>query len=358
MVRSGAVARPRIVAVVGNRPQFVKAAPLHAALAPRAELVVVDSGQHYDAALQAVFYEELGLAEPAHRLAVGSGSHAAMTARILERIEPVLVAEAPDAVVVYGDTNTTLAAALAAAKLDVPVVHVEAGLRSHDRAMPEEVNRVVVDHLARVLCCPSDVARRNLAAEGVTAGVHVTGDVMVDAARLFGPAAAARVDVAERFGVDPGAYVLATVHRDANTRPAPLARILAGLAALDAPVLLPLHPRTRAAMAAAGLGATGAVRLLEPQGYLEFTALLVGARILVTDSGGAQKEAYLHGVPCATLRAETEWVETVDEGWNALVGTDPAALAAAVAAPPRGTGARVAYGDGHAAERIATLLAP
>ncbi len=358
MVRSGAVSRPRIAAVVGNRPQFVKAAPLHAALAERAELVVIDSGQHYDPALQAVFYEELGLLPPAHRLAVGSGGHAAMTARILERIEPVLVAEAPAALVVYGDTNTTLAGALAAAKLGIPVAHVEAGLRSHDRAMPEEVNRVVVDHLARLLLCPSDVARRNLAAEGVTAGVHVTGDVMVDAARRFGPVAVARVDVAERFGAAPGGYVLATVHRDANTRPEALARILRGLAALELPVLLPLHPRTRAAMAAAGLAAGGAVRLLEPQGYLEFTALLVGARILVTDSGGAQKEAYLHGVPCATLREETEWVETVDEGWNVLVGQAPERIAAAVAAPPRGAGARASYGDGHAAERIATLLAP
>ena len=275
---------------------------------------------------------------------------------MLPAIEALLVAERPDAVLVYGDTNSTLAGALVAAKLQVPVVHVEAGLRSFDRAMPEEVNRVVTDHLASVLLCPTDVARANLAAEGVTAGVHVVGDVMVDAARLFGPVADRLHDPAAALGVERGGYVLATVHRDHNTRQPSLGRIVEAVSALGEPVLLPLHPRTRAALERDGLAFGGRVQTLPPLGYLEFTALLRGARVCLTDSGGAQKEAYVHGVPCVTLRPVTEWVETVDEGWNVLVGDDPTAIAAAVAAArvpgPRGT----AYGDGHAAERIADLL--
>ena len=225
--------RSKVVSVVGNRPQLVKAAPVHAALGPHVDLVVVDTDQHYDHELNALLYEELGIAPPAHRLGVGSGSHAAMTARILERIEPVLDAERPAAVVVYGDTNTTLAAALAAAKLTIPVVHVESGLRSFDRTMPEEVNRVVVDHLARLLLCPTEVARQNLAAEGLQAGVALTGDVMADAARLFGPLVDRRADVVARHGLERGRFLLATVHRDAKTRQRALGRLVAGLSSID-----------------------------------------------------------------------------------------------------------------------------
>jgi UDP-N-acetylglucosamine 2-epimerase len=280
-----------------------------------------------------------------------------MTARILERIGPLIETEAPAAVVVYGDTNTTLAAALAAAKLTVPVVHVEAGLRSFDRTMPEEVNRVVVDHVADLLLCPTEVARQNLAAEGLRTGVEVTGDVMADAARLFGPLVDRRSEAVAAYGVERGRFLLATVHRDANTRPPRLGRLVEGLSSLDEPVLLPLHPRTAAALRREGLAFGGSVRTLPPLGYLEFTALLRAARVLLTDSGGAQKEAYLHGVPCVTLRDRTEWTETVTAGWNRLVGDDAERLREAVAAAAPGPARAPLYGDGHAAERSADLVA-
>lgn len=345
----------KVLSVVGNRPQYVKAAPLCVALAARAEVVGVDTGQHYDPELSQVFYDELGIAPPAHRLAVGSGSHAAMTARILERIEPVLLTERPDWCVVYGDTNSTLAAALAAAKLGIPVAHVEAGLRSYDRSMPEEVNRVLVDRLSDVLLAPSQTGADNLAAEGIVDGVCVVGDVMADAARLFGPIAE-RSDALAELGLEPGGYVLATIHREANTRQPALGRLVAALSVLDADVVLPLHPRTAAALEREGLTFGGRVRIVPPAPFLAFTALLRGARVLVTDSGGAQKEAWFHGVPCVTLRDRTEWVETVAAGGNVLVGDDAAAIAAAIAHPPQPAAWPALYGDGHAAERIADVL--
>jgi UDP-GlcNAc3NAcA epimerase len=339
---------PRIVSVVGNRPQFVKAAPLHLALRDVAEVVLVDTGQHYDHDLAGVFYEELGIAPPAHALGVGSGSHAEMTARILERIEPVLVDERPDWAVVYGDTNSTLAAALAAAKLQLQIAHVEAGLRSFDRSMPEELNRVLVDAVSAALFCPSAVAVGNLTAEGITAGVQDVGDVMADAARLFGP-------LADRFSRPQRSYVLATVHREANTRQPELGRLVAALSELGRHVILPLHPRTRAAMSQAGLEFGHGVEVRQPASYLEFTALLRGADALLTDSGGAQKEAYFHGIPCVTLRETTEWVETVTAGWNVLAPNDAAAIRAALERP-RPAERPPLYGDGHAAERIAAAL--
>jgi UDP-N-acetylglucosamine 2-epimerase len=345
----------KVLSVVGNRPQYVKAAPLCVALAARAEVIGVDTGQHYDPELSQVFYDELGIAPPAHRLAVGSGSHAAMTARILERIEPVLLTERPDWCVVYGDTNSTLAAALAAAKLGIPVAHVEAGLRSYDRSMPEEVNRVLVDRLSDVLLAPSQTGADNLAAEGIADGVYVVGDVMADAARLFGPIAE-RSDALAELGLEPGGYVLATIHREANTRQPALGRLVAALSALDADVVLPLHPRTAAALEREGLAFGGRVRIVPPAPFLAFTALLRGARVLVTDSGGAQKEAWFHGVPCVTLRDRTEWVETVAAGGNVLVGDDATAIAAAIAHPPQPAAWPALYGDGHAAERIADVL--
>ena len=345
----------KVLSVVGNRPQFVKAAPLALALAARAEVVGVDTGQHYDPTLRQVFYDELGIAPPAHSLEVGSGTHAQTTARILERIEPVLAAEAPDWVVVYGDTNSTIAAALAAAKLGLPLAHVEAGLRSFDRSMPEEVNRVLTDRIADLLLCPSDVGAANLAAEGIADGVAVVGDVMADAARIFGPLAD-RSDALAELGLEPGGYVLATVHREANTRQPALGRLVDALSALDADVVLPIHPRTAAALDREGLAFGGRVRVVPPAPYLAFTALLRGARVLVTDSGGAQKEAWFHRVPCVTLRDRTEWVETVEPGGNVLVGDDAAAIAAAVAAPPTPADWPPLYGDGHAAERIADVL--
>ena len=349
----------RLLSVTGTRPQFVKAAPLHAELAKHIDLVVADTGQHYDHELSRVFNEELGLGEPDAHLAVGSGSHAEQTAAMLVGIERTALDLLPDAMLVYGDTNSTLAGALVAAKLGLPLAHVEAGLRSFDMRMPEEVNRVVCDRLSRLLFCPSDTAVQNLAAEGIVRGVELVGDVMVDLARVFGPLASARSSYPAALGLEAGSYALATVHRQANTEQPALGRLVEGLTRVEGPVVLPLHPRTREALQRAGLLATleRAVRVLPPLGYLDFTALLRAARVCLTDSGGAQKEAYLHSVPCVTLRDTSEWVETLQLGWNVLVGDDPAAIVAAAAAPPRGPTHPDVYGDGHATERIAHLVA-
>jgi UDP-GlcNAc3NAcA epimerase len=348
----------RLLSITGNRPQFIKAAPLHAALSGRVDLVSLDTGQHYDRELAAIFYEELGLAEPTLRLEVGSGSHAEQTSRILVGVERAIREQRPDGVVVYGDTNSTLAGALAASKEQVPIAHVEAGLRSFDRRMPEEVNRVVADSLSAMLLCPSQTAVANLAHEGITRGVHVVGDVMVDVARLIAPAAAARSAYPGLLGLEPGGYLLATFHRQSNTEAPSLGRIVEGLTSLDEPVVLPLHPRTRAALERAGLldEVARRLRVLPALGYGDFTALLRGARLCLTDSGGVQKEAYLHGVPCVTLRDTSEWVETLDAGWNVLVGDDPQALRGAVSGLVPPAARPELYGDGHAAERIAALL--
>jgi UDP-N-acetylglucosamine 2-epimerase len=351
----------RLLSITGNRPQFIKAAPLHAAIAARPELRLVSlhTGQHYDRELSQVFYEELGLAEPDLRLESGSGTHAQQTARILVGVEAALDEVRPDGVLVYGDTNTTLAAALAAAKLHVPVAHVEAGLRSFDRRMPEELNRVLVDQLSSLLLCPSAPAVQNLAAEGITRGVEVVGDVMVDVARIVGASAAAASAYPARLGLEAGGYLLATVHRQSNTEQPSLGRLVSALTSLDEPVVVPLHPRTAAALERHGLAGELRARahVIPPLGYVDFTALLRGARLCLTDSGGVQKEAYLHGVPCVTLRDTSEWVETVRSGWNVLVGDDPQAILRAVRelAPP--VERPPLYGDGHASERIAALLA-
>jgi UDP-N-acetylglucosamine 2-epimerase len=349
----------RLLSVTGTRPQFVKAAPLHAELAAFVELVVADTGQHYDHELSRVFNEELGLGEPDEQLAVGSGTHAEQTAAMLVGIERVALERRPDAMLVYGDTNSTLAGALVAAKLGLPLAHVEAGLRSFDMRMPEEVNRVVTDRLSRLLFCPSETAVANLAVEGITRGVELVGDVMVDLARVLGPVAGARSSFPASLGLEPGSYALATAHRQANTEQPALGRLVQGLGQVAGPVVLPLHPRTREALVDAGLLAAveRAATVLPPLGYLDFTALLRSARVCLTDSGGVQKEAYLHCVPCVTLRDSTEWVETVQLGWNTLVGDAPAAIAAAAAAPPRGATHPELYGDGHAAGRMARLVA-
>jgi UDP-GlcNAc3NAcA epimerase len=348
----------RLLSITGTRPQFVKAAPLHAELLQHVELVVADTGQHYDRELSRVFNEELGLAEPDVRLEVGSGSHAEQTASMLVGIERAVLESRPDGMLVYGDTNSTLAGALAAAKLGLPLAHVEAGLRSFDMRMPEEVNRVIADRLSRMLFCPSETAVENLAAEGITRGVELVGDVMVDLARMLGPVASARSGYPAALGLEPGSYALATAHRQANTEQPALGRLVEGLEQVAGPVVLPLHPRTRAALADAGLLAAVERRaqVLPPLGYLDFTALLRAARVCLTDSGGVQKEAYLHSIPCVTLRDSTEWVETVQLGWNVLVGDEPAMIAAAASAPPRGATHPEVYGDGHAAGRMARLV--
>ena len=347
-----------VVSIVGNRPQFIKAAPVARALDDLCHHVLVHTGQHYDADLSQIFFEELGLRPADRRIESGSGTHSEQTARMLVGLEPVIQDERPDAVLVYGDTNSTLAGALVAAKLQVPIGHVEAGLRSFDRRMPEELNRMVVDVLADLRFCPSDTAVTNLAAEGITAGVHQVGDVMVDVAQTFAPIAARRSDALTEAGVEPGEYVILTAHRPANTLPETIPALVEVIEALEMPVVFPVHPRTRAALERAGLleRAAAAARLTSPLGYLDFTALLMSAAVCLTDSGGVQKEAYLHRVPCVTLRDTTEWVETIATGWNRLADLEPAAVTAALASATRPPEHPPLYGDGDAAGRIAAVI--
>ncbi|HEY4451408.1 MAG TPA: UDP-N-acetylglucosamine 2-epimerase (non-hydrolyzing) [Solirubrobacteraceae bacterium] len=350
----------RILTVVGNRPQFIKAAAVSGPLRARHEEILVHTGQHYDDSLSQVFFSELGLARPERELGIGGGSNTSQTARMLAALEPLLGELRPDAALVYGDTNSTLAGALASAQAAVPVVHVEAGMRSFDRSMPEELNRVLADHLAALLLCSSDTAARNLRAESVAGRVEVVGDVMVDVALRLQPAARADSAVPAAHGVQPGAYLLLTAHRAGNVDdPARLRALVELIGAMPGPVLFPVHPRTRARLAAAGLlerlEHAPHVHLSEPLGYLEFSALVCQARAVLSDSGGVQKEAYLAGVPCVTLRANTEWTETVLSGWNTLVDLDSAAALAALERehprerPPL-------YGDGHAAERCVEAI--
>jgi UDP-GlcNAc3NAcA epimerase len=346
----------KIVSVVGNRPQFIKSAPLSVALRERGlDEVVVHTGQHWDPELSQVFFDELAIPEPRYRLDLRTADTAAIEPRVAE----VVAAERPDWVLVYGDTNSTAAGGRAAAAAGVRLAHVEAGLRSGDLAMPEERNRIEVDRLAQLLLCPDERSVRTLHAEGVTGRAEVVGDVMADASFRLAPVARERSDALRRFGVEPGAYVVATIHREANVRPERLGRILDGLARIDcASVVFPAHPRTRTTMAAHGLEPDGAVRVVEPLGYLDLAALASQARVIVTDSGGLQKEAYWYGVPCVTARPSTEWVDTVATGANVLVDDDPDRLAAAVAAArPLPADRPPLYGDGRASARIADLLA-
>lgn len=349
----------RILTVVGARPQFVKAAPLGRELRRGGHReVLVHTGQHYDREMSQVFFDELGMPAPDHHLGVGSGPHGRQTGAMLEAAERVILAEKPDLVVVFGDTNSTLAGALAAAKLRVPVAHIEAGLRSFKRDMPEEVNRVATDHLSTWLFCPSDASQRQLAKEGLESGVHVVGDIMLDALRLYEPAARKRSALLERLGLAPRGYYLATVHRAENTDDGPrLAALLAVLDELPLPVVLPLHPRTRDRMHQLERAPRPGLIPIEPVGYLDMLRLEACAAAVVTDSGGVQKEAYSLGVPCLTLREETEWVETVAAGWNFVCGADGARVQAALARLPEpGRQRPQLYGDGHAAERIVAAL--
>jgi UDP-GlcNAc3NAcA epimerase len=350
----------RVLTVIGNRPQFIKASAVSARLRAQGEEITIHTGQHYDADLSQVFFDELQLPPPEHLLGIGGGTNTAQTARMLAALEPLIADVAPDVLLVYGDTNSTLAGALAAVQAGVPVAHVEAGMRSFDRAMPEEVNRVLADHLATLLLCSSQTAVENLERESVAGTVQLVGDVMVDVAQLLQPAARACVEPLERHDVEAHGYLLATAHRAGNVDdPARLRRLVELLLALDEPIVLPLHPRTRARLEASDLLATveqaAHVHLAPPLGYLDFTALLCNARAVMTDSGGVQKEAYLAGVPCVTLRPSTEWVETVDAGWNVLVDLDADAARAALARTPPAERPQL-YGDGHAGERFAAAV--
>ena len=350
----------KIVTVLGARPQFIKAAPLCRALREAGhQEILVHTGQHYDASMSEVFFREMGIPEPTLNLNVGSGPHGMQTGIMLQKIEQVLVDHKPDWTLVFGDTNSTLAGALAACKLMVPVAHVEAGLRSFNRSMPEEHNRVLTDHCSDLLFCPTETAVKNLREEGIQNGVHRVGDTMLDAVQAYAPLADLHSRVLEILGLQEKSFYLATIHRPYNTDAREnLDRVLQALGSLRRVVVLPLHPRTKARIAQFALPVPRNVMIAAPVGYLDMLRLQKAAKVVLTDSGGVQKEACFLGTPCVTLRSETEWIETVQAGWNRVVGTGSADVAAAVEAfenhelPPPLSG----FGDGQATIRIAQLL--
>jgi UDP-GlcNAc3NAcA epimerase len=341
----------RVLTVVGNRPQFIKSAPMSIALREAGiDEIGLHTGQHYDRELSQLFFDELALPEPRHRLELHTADPDEMRPRIAEAVG----SERPDWVLVFGDTNSTLAGAQAAVADGVRLAHIEAGLRSGDLSMPEERNRIDVDAVSDLLFAPDERSRETLEREEVRGQIEVVGDVMRDALDLFAPVARERSNALERFAVEPGAYLLCTVHREANVRPERLTRIVEGLNRLQEPIVFPAHPRTRAALD----GLAPHVHVSEPIGYLNLLALASQARVILTDSGGLQKEAYWHGVPCVTLRPSTEWVDTVEVGANVLVDDDPDRLVAAVADARMPQQRPPLYGDGHAAGRVAASLYP
>lgn len=358
--------RETIFSVVGARPHFVKAAPFMEAMRQSTthDVFTIHTGQHYDTNMSDVFFQQLDLPTPDVNLGVGSGTHGEQTSQVLLGVEKLILEKKPAAVVVYGDTNTTLGAALAAAKLYVPVIHIEAGVRCGNRRMPEEINRGIIDDISDFLACPSDLAVENLAKEGVVKGVHNVGDFMYDTF-LKAQAAAAKTDFdLGKFGVESGQFMLSTLHREETTNSVEvLGRVLDTLGSLDVPVVLPIHPRTRAKLAAAGVSLErgDGLKLIDPVGYLEMVSLLGHAKMVVTDSGGLQKEAFWAGVPCVTLMTETTWTETIDAGWNILAALDPDRIRAAIdgfyANPPvMKDGQPKPYGEAGSALRMVKAL--
>lgn len=348
----------RVASIVGARPQFIKLAPVSRAVRQRHEECIIHTGQHYDPALSSQFFEELGIPAPAYNLGIGSTSHGAQTGRMLEAVEAVLLKERPDCVIVFGDTNSTLAGALAAAKLQIPIAHVEAGLRSFNRQMPEEINRVLTDHLSSQLFCPTETARQHLRREGISEGVEVVGDVMYDVLRQSQPKLAERArTLLPALSLEPQTYVLLTIHRQANTDdPARLGQITQAFNDLKMPIVFPLHPRTRRLIAEYHLSWGNHVRLIEPVGHLDMLTLAQSAYRVATDSGGLQKEAFLLQVPCVTLREETEWPETLEGGWNVLVGSNSEAVIQAIHRSQPAVLQQHPFGQGNTAQRIASLL--
>lgn len=348
----------KIISVVGARPQFIKVKLLVEVLKEKKiNHLLVHTGQHYDYEMSKIFFEELTIPKPRYNLNVGSHTPGAQTALIIERLEKVLLKERPEMVITYGDTNSTLAASLTAAKLHIAVCHVEAGLRSYNKQMPEETNRVVTDHLSSILFCPSRTAVKNLAKEGITSGVHLVGDIMYDLLLRFKDFADKRSNILSRLNLRPKNYLLATLHRPSNADSAgSLKRIFHAFKRINAPIVLPLHPRTSQALKRNVFKIPPIVRVIKPVGYMDMVTLEKNAKIILTDSGGVQKESYWLGVPCVTLREETEWVETVRHGWNLLTGADAMRIvkAAREMKPPKKR--PQLYGDGHAAERIVRYL--
>jgi UDP-GlcNAc3NAcA epimerase len=356
----------KILTIVGARPQFIKAAAVSRVIrndhAGTIEEILVHTGQHYDENMSQVFFDELDIPHPKYNLEISGGTHGAMTGRMLEVIENVLMTEKPDWVLIYGDTNSTLAGALAAAKLHIPVAHVEAGLRSFNMKMPEEINRILADRVSNLLFCPTTVAVENLVREGVTKGVHHVGDVMYDVSLHYRGVARTRSNALDRFRLREGEYVLATCHRAENTDdPDRLREIVLALADIadHQPVLLPVHPRTAKILVDQELTALlKGVQLIEPLSFLDMIRLEQSSGVIVTDSGGVQKEAFFYGVPCVTMRDETEWTETVDTGWNQLVGAHRTSIVQAVRAaarPAAGAGVQP-YGNGAASSAIVNRI--
>jgi UDP-GlcNAc3NAcA epimerase len=348
----------RIATIIGNRPQFVKAAAVSRRLREEFDELIIHTGQHYDDELSRIFFEELDVPRPEHELGAGSGSNTTQTARILAALEPVLAEVRPQVALVYGDTNSTLAGALAAAQAHISVGHVEAGMRSFDRSMPEELNRVLTDHASDLLLCSTEIALENLENEGARGEAHLVGDVMADVSLAFRDIAEERSAILSDLGLEAGTYLVVTAHRAGNVDPPErLEALVALLERLPPPVVFPVHPRTRVRLDAAGLTERLAgVRLHSPLGYLDFLKLARHARAVLTDSGGVQKEAYLLGVQCVTLRDRTEWVETVEAGWNVLVDLDADAALRALERE-RPSEHPELYGGGHAADRVAGVLA-
>jgi UDP-GlcNAc3NAcA epimerase len=353
----------KILTIVGARPQFIKAAMVSRAIVEHnhrgANPIIVEeiihTGQHYDANMSDIFFQQMHIPEPAVNLGAGTGRHGEMTARMLSQIEQEIVTRNPDWGLVYGDTNSTLAGALAAAKLHVPVAHVEAGLRSFNKRMPEEINRILTDHVSSLLLCPTHAAVSNLGNEGITQGVHHVGDVMYDAALIFGEIAGRKSAILRDLSLTPGKYHLATVHRAENTDDSSrLQNIIKAFNALEEPVVLPLHPRTKKilqSISSSLLTPRSSLRIIDPVSFLDMVQLEKHAKCILTDSGGVQKEAYFHGVPCVTLREETEWVETVNAGWNQVVGADTEKIIAAVRRARAGV-TITEYGQGNAAADV------
>jgi UDP-N-acetylglucosamine 2-epimerase len=350
----------KVVSVVGARPQFIKCAPVSCELRQVADEVLVHTGQHYDDCMSGIFFRELGLPEPQYHLAVGSGSHGNQTAEMLKKLEEVLLKETPDVVLVYGDTNSTLAGALAAAKLHIPVAHVEAGLRSYNRKMPEEVNRVLTDHLSALLLCPTETAVENLRREALVSGVHLIGDVMYDALLDSVEIAKRTSMILKRLGLKPQQFILATVHRAENTdepqRLKGIVKAFDGLARAGHKIVFPVHPRTQKLLKSYSFELCEGVVRIDPVSYLDMVLLESTARVILTDSGGIQKEAYWLKVPCVTLRDETEWKETVKSGWNRLVGTDPRGIFQAVQEVNVGSEISSPWKKGEASRNVARLV--
>ena len=347
----------KILTVIGARPQFIKAAAVSHILRQTNTEVMVHTGQHYDYLMSDVFFSELEIPKPDHNLQVGSAKHSEQTGEMLIRLEPIFENEKPDCVLVYGDTNSTLAGALVASKLQIPVAHVEAGLRSFNREMPEEINRILTDHISRLLFCPSQQGVDNLKLEGITSGVHVVGDVMYDAILKYIGLAENKSDILSTLNLAPASYLLATIHRAANVDdPQRLFDILETLSMTGETVVFPSHPRTLKAIKSAEFSLGKNIKLVEPVGYLDMLWLEKNARMILTDSGGVQKEAYWLGVPCITLRSETEWVETVQTGWNFVAGVDRTTILSAAKNFPLPTSRPPLFGTGNASQQIVQHL--